>query len=171
MEKPQRAPKVSFSHFLKKFPVVELPVTLAEEAHHAFSSKNGPLPALMAEQFVLPLEGQAADDYTEFVPCMKIPETGEIHAVIYWRAGLLNYQYTLACFTQKGELIDKRIIAGTFSDGEVLTSSVATIDEDWTIYVVSGQVKSDEKDYDPSSSTAVKLELLPEGKIVNLDEE
>lgn len=169
MEKTEKPPKVSFSQFLKKFPAVELPVTLAEEAHHAFSSRNEPLPALMIEQYILPIEDQGPDDYTEYVPCMKIPDTGAFHAVVYWRAGLLNYQYTLACFTKKGELIDKRAIAGTFSDGDTLTTSVATIDEDWAIFIVSGQARSGDKDYDPSSSTAYKLELLPEGQIVNID--
>ncbi len=170
MDKTRQPPRISFSHFLEKFPEVELPVTLGEEAHHAFSRQNGPLPPLMIEQFILPLEEEEADDYTEFVPCMKIPETGEFHAIIYWRAGLLNYQYTLASFTKKGELIDKRIIAGTFSDGDTLTTSVVTIDEEWTIYIVSGQSSSGDKDYDAASSTAYKLELLPEGRIVNLNE-
>ncbi len=171
MEKTQKPPRVSFSHFLEKFPEVELPVTLAEEAHHAFSKQNDPLPLLMIEQFILPLEDQEVDDYTEFVPCMRIPETHDFHAVIYWRAGLMNYQYTLACFTKKGELIDKRVIAGTFSDGDVLTTSVATIDEDWSIYIVTGQSSPGEKNYDASSSTAYQLELLPEGRIVNLSSE
>lgn len=125
----------------------------------------------MIEQFILPLEDQEVDDYTEFVPCMRIPETHDFHAVIYWRAGLMNYQYTLACFTKKGELIDKRVIAGTFSDGDVLTTSVATIDEDWSIYIVTGQSSPGEKNYDASSSTAYQLELLPEGRIVNLSSE
>ncbi|MCB0592773.1 MAG: hypothetical protein H6557_11415 [Lewinellaceae bacterium] len=168
MEKTKKPPMVSFSHFLEKFPVVELPITLAEEAHHAFSLKNDPLPALMIEQFILPLEVREVDDYTEFIPCMRIPDTQEFHAIIYWRAGLLNYQYTLACFTKKGELIDKRVIAGTFSDGQALTASVATIDEDWIISVVSGEAGAGQKLYDPSSSTAYQLELLPEGRIVNV---
>ncbi|MCO6493984.1 MAG: hypothetical protein J5I98_36530 [Phaeodactylibacter sp.] len=170
MEKTTKPPRVSFSHFLEKFPEVELPVTLAEEAHHAFSLRNDPLPPMMIEQFILPLEEREMDDYTEFVPCMKIPETHDFHAIIYWRAGLMNYQYTLACFTKKGELIDKRVIAGTFSDGHTLTNSVATIDEDWTISIVSGQTRSGEKDYDASSSTAYQLELLPEGQIVNISD-
>ena len=79
----------------------------------------------------------------------------------------MNYQYVLVTFTKKGILIDKRVIAGTFSDGEVLTQSVATIDEDWAIQVVSGQGKADETRYNASSSTAYQLELLPEGRIIN----
>lgn len=169
MDKPNRQPKASFSQFLEKFPVIPLPATLAEEAHHAFSQKNDPLPTLMIEQFVLPIEGQPMDDYTEFVPCMRIPETHDFHAIIYWRAMLMSYQYTLATFTKKGELIDKRVIAGTISQGETLTTSVATIEDDWKIYIVSGQNQTSRaKGFDPANSTANQLELLPEGKITEL---
>ncbi|MCB0568957.1 MAG: hypothetical protein KDC66_04305 [Phaeodactylibacter sp.] len=167
MEQTKQPPKINFAHFLGKFPEVELPVTLGEESHHAFSQENEPMPPMMIEQFILPVEQAPADDYTEFVPCMKVPKTGDFHAIIYWRAGLLNYQYTLATFTNKGEWIDKRVIAGTFSDGETLTTSVATIDEDWMIYIVSGNAGGNGTAYDASSSTAYKLELLPDGKIAN----
>ena len=170
MERITKPPRVSFSSFLEKFPEVDLPIILAEEAHHAFSQQNEPLPPLMIEQFILPLEEREMDDYTEFVPCLRIPDTHEFHAIIYWRAGLMNYQYTLACFTKKGELIDKRIIAGTFSDGKALTNSVATLDEDWTISIVSGQSMPGQKNYDAAASTAYQLELLPEGQIVDVSE-
>lgn len=166
MDKTQRRPRVSFSHFLEKFPEVPLPITLAEEAHHAFSQKNDPLPSPMIEQFILPLEQQPADDYTEFVPCMRIPETHDFHAIIYWRAMLMSYQYKLVSFSKKGEVIDQRVIAGTFSQGHTLTTSVATIEDDWMIYIVSGQSHSNQKmGFDPSKSTANRLELLPEGRI------
>jgi hypothetical protein len=168
-EKKPKAPKVSFSHFIQKFPEVELPIILAEEAHHAFSQQNEPLPGLMVEQFILPIEQEPIDEFTEFVPCVRIPETHDFIAIIYWRAGLMNYQYSLVTFTKKGELIDKKVIGGTYSNGETLTTSVATLDEDWTIYIASGQ--SQQGNFEPSASTAYQLELLPEGHIINLDEE
>lgn len=161
--------KINFSGFLKKFPEVELPATLGDETHHQFSQENEPLPALMVEQFILPLEETPMDEFTEFIACFKIPETHEFHALVYWRAGLMNYQYKLATFTKKGELIDKRVIAGTFSDGNTLTKSIATIDEDWEIFIISGQAGTDrQKNYDASTSTAYKIELLPDGKIKNI---
>lgn len=161
--------KINFSHFLEKFPEVELPATLGDETHHQFSRENAPLPGLMVEQFILPLEEMPADEYTEFIACFRIPDTHEFHGVVYWRAGLMNYQYKLVTFTKKGELIDQRVIAGTFSDGNTLTKSVATIDEDWTIFIISGQAGADrEKKYDASASTAYKLELLPDGTIKNI---
>ena len=160
--------KVSFAHFLEKFPELPLPITLNNEAHHAFSRENDPLSPLMIEQYILPLEDLVVDEFTEFVACFRIPETHGFHAVVYWRASLLDYQYKLATFTRKGELIDIRIIAGTFSDGETLIQSFATIEEDWEILVVSGQVKTGQKEpYDASSSTTYSLELLPDGTIIN----
>ena len=159
---------ISFDHFLECFPEVKLPMTLGEDSHHDFSRSNEPLNKLMIQQYILPLDDGPVDEYTEFIACLRIPETYEFHAIIYWKAGLMTYQYSLVTFTKKGLLIDKRVIAGTFSDGNMLTKSMATIDEDWIIYVVSGQASSSKSAYDASSSTAYKLELLPDGKIINI---
>ncbi len=163
----QKTDKIKFEHFIEKFPEIDLPITLGENTHHQFSGQNPPLPALMIERFVLPLE-KDVDELTEFVACFRIKETSNFHAIVYWRAGLMNYIYTLATFTQKGLLIDKRVIAGTFSNGQLLTQSVATIDEDWLIVIASGQSDSSAAEYDASTSTTYQLELLPDGKIVNV---
>jgi hypothetical protein len=165
MEKTSPKPKISFAHFLEKFPEVALPVIFAEEAHLAFSSQNEPLPPLMISQYILPLEEKPADDYTEFVPCLKIPATENFHAIVYWRAGLLNYSYGLATFSKDGQVIDKCTIAETFSDGQAVITSVATIDEDWIIYVVSGRSGAAPGDFDPADSAVAKLELMPDGTI------
>jgi hypothetical protein len=162
-----KLPKVDFRHFLEKFPEVELPITLGEEAHHDFSLTNDPLPTLMIAQYIDLIEGGESDELTEFIACFQIPETGEFYAVVYWKAELMAYQYVLATFSKKGVLIDKRTIAGTYSDGKTLTQSVATIDEDWTIHIVTGQTAVERRVYDASSSTAYELEILPDGQIVN----
>ena len=161
----QKQQNIKFDHFLEKFPEIDFPITLGEDTHHSFSQKNDPLPALMINRYILPLE-EGIDELTEFVPCFRIINTKNFHAIVYWRAGLMNYQYVLATFTQKGLLIDKHVIAGTFSDGRVLTQSVATIDEDWIISIASGQSLNESADYDAATSTAYQLELLPDGKIV-----
>lgn len=166
MNKKQQPPRIDFNQFVGKFPEVPLPVTLAEDSHHHFSKLNEPLPLLMVQQFLSPHEDEI-DELTEFVPCLSIPQTYDFHAIIYWRASLMNYQYTLATFTKKGDLIDKKVIAGTFSDGKMLINSVATLDEDWVIYVASG--KSQDGVFEPTQSTAYQLELLPEGIIIKLD--
>jgi len=48
-----------------------------------------------------------------------------------------------------------------------VTKSLVTIDPDWMIYVVTGQLESVDITYDATQSRAFDLELLPDGKIVN----
>ncbi len=158
-------PSARLDALLEFFPTVQLPVTLTDETHLEFSSANEPLPALLIEQFILPYELEEFDDMTEYIACFRIPETHDFHAIVIWRAGLMSYTYSLMTFTKKGELIDKRVIAGTFYDGTHLTQSVATIDEDWEILVMTGQTIGNER-YNPANSRVTRLELLPEGQII-----
>lgn len=163
-----KEPKISFKHFLTKFPEVELPVTLTDEVLRDFSANNDPLPPLMLAQFILPLEGvEEMDEFTEYIACLRIPKTLDFHAIIYWKGALMDYQYILATFTKKGELIDRRVIAGTYSDGSTLIKSVATIDNDWIIYVVSGKSAAQDPTYDATKSNAFNLELLANGQIID----
>ncbi len=162
--------KLNFGHFLEKFPEIELPITLTEESARAFSQTNDPLSAHLIQEFILPLELDEVDELTEYVACVRIPETQGFFAVIYWKAALLNYQYVLATFSKTGDLIDRKVIAGTYSDGEVLVQSVATIEEDWIIYVVSGKKPANATSYDASSSKSFNLELLATGEIIKSDE-
>lgn len=145
-----------------------MPVTLGDESHHEFSRRNDPLPTRAIEQYIEPLEPPETEQgLTEYIACFRIPDTHEFIAVVYWRAHLMDYRYKLATFTKSGRLIDTQIIAGTFSDGKTLTRSVATINEDWEILIVSGQSEVGREDkYDASSSTTHQLELLPDGTIV-----
>jgi hypothetical protein len=158
----QKELKISFDHFLEIFPEIDLPITLSDDSAIEFSKKNDPIPALMIGQFI----DAEQDDFTEYIACLRISKTDDFHAIIYWKAALLSYQYVLATYTKNGQLIDKSVIAGTYSDGKSLTKSVATIDEDWIIYIVSGQTAADAPTYDPSTSNAFNLELLATGEII-----
>ena len=162
--------KLKFDLYLSKFPEIKLPLVLGDEVHREFSKTNQPLNQELILQFIQPFEDIVADEFTEWIPCFRIPETYDFHAVVYWRAGLMDYQYILMTYTKTGDLIDQRAIAGTFSDGKVLTQSVATLDEDWIISIASGQADAEQSDYNASSSRAYQLELLPEGRIVNVVE-
>ena len=166
-----KSTQVSLDQFIDIFPELELPITLNDEVHHIFSQKNGPVPKLIVDQYFSYLEETDPQELTEYVACFRIPATHEFHGLVYWKAGLMNYEYTLVTISKKGEVIDKKVIAGTYSDGNKLLTSVATIDEDWIIYVVSGQSQSTSDNYDPTSSTAFKLEILPEGNIIQLEDE
>jgi len=161
-----RKEKISFKGFIKRFPAVELPIILGNDTHHTFSSNNPPLPALYIDSFISLIEGPIEEDFMEIIPCFSIPDTEEFHAIVYWKAGLMDYQYILATYTKQGVPIDRRVIGGTFSDGKVLAQSVATIDADWTIHVVTGNSNLQEEEYDATTSTAIEIDLLIDGNIV-----
>ena len=159
-------PQIPFEQFLALFPVLPLPITLTEELAIEFSKENDVLPAAAIEQFILPMEPDA-DELTEFVPCFRIPKTEHFHALVYWKAGLLRYEFVLLTFTHKGVLIDYRSLAGTFAEGNTVTQSVATIDEDWVVTIVAGQAPAERGAlYDASGSKTIILEVAPNGAII-----
>ena len=148
--------------FLAAFPKIQLPVTLTPDLIHVFSQNNDPLPQSLAENFLLPL-GEEADEFTEFVPCFSLPDTEGFHAVVYWKASLMHYSYILLTLDKNGALIDRAVLSGTFADKNALVQSVATIEEDWDIVVMSGKA-SVEAEYDATSSKMTTMELLPDGR-------
>jgi hypothetical protein len=147
---------------------VELPVILGEESHHEFSRRNDPLSEMMIETFIAPWETDDIDfELTEYIACFRIANTKDFHALVYWRAGLMDYRYVLATYSKTGKMLDSRVIAGLYSDGQTLIQSVATIDEDWGISIASGQSDAKSGDFDPSASTQYTLELMEDGSIAN----
>ena len=120
--------KPTFRQFLNKFPEITLPITLTEESHLEFSRQNEPLAKEMIEEFIFSIEQSDFDEFTEFIPCVKIPDTHGFHAIVYWRAGLLDYEYTLATFTEKGQFVDKKFIAGNFDEYPIWIARYSTSD-------------------------------------------
>ncbi|MEM7571750.1 MAG: hypothetical protein AAF433_02565 [Bacteroidota bacterium] len=156
--------------FLDRFLEIELPVTISQDTINDISKVSKPLPPEMVGEYLIPFEeGQVNDEYTEFVACFQLPVQQNFRALVYWRADLLQYHYVLVTLEKKtGKLIDRRVIAGTtYVEGE-LTQSSAAIREELTIYVVSGQGSVEEYDYKASGSTASRLQISKEGKIMEL---
>ncbi len=158
----------TFTDFLGRFPLIELPTTLGEESHHIFSSENDPIPIQIIDTFILPIENEESNPLTEYIACFQLPMPQGFHAIVYWKAELLNYQYKLVTFDTKGNKVDERVIAGTTYLDDELTQSVAIIKEDLQIYVVSGQSQIELEEYKASSSTANRFQLSTNGKIVEL---
>ena len=163
-------PTATFADFAAKFPELELPLTFTAETVQLISNAIPPLPGEMIEQFLIPIEPGRTDELTEFVACLRLPEAEEYVGLVYWRADLLQYHYTLATFKPKsGELIDRQVIAGTSYDGAELTETQALLNETLMIYQVSGQSEAaDNFDYRASSSTARRFQVAASGKIVEL---
>lgn len=163
------AQQPTFDAFLSYFPPVELPFTLGEDTHHLFSGENLPLPALIIAHFILPIEEMMeTDDLIEFVPCFALPTGTAFHAIVYWKADLLDYQYRLATFSKQGQLIAARTIAGMTYDGEEITQTMASIQDDMVIYMVSGQQQAGTIDYTAAASTATRLQVATDGTITEL---
>lgn len=161
---------INFEKFLTLFPEVELPITLSTDTHLEFSKHNLAIPAAMMDEY---LSSVLDDELTEYIACFKIPNTESFHAIVYWRAGLMEYEYYLSTYDKVGNLLDKRVISGTKSNNEQLVRSVATIEADWLINVVEGTefFKEDgESVFNPQSSRVYNLELLANGEIAVADE-
>ncbi|MBC6996358.1 hypothetical protein QWY85_20085 [Neolewinella lacunae] len=162
-------PLIRFEHFLEQFPELELPMTFTEETVRAISRETPPLSPRVIDQFILPVEPGMADELTEFVACLRLPEADEYAGVVYWRADLAQYHYTLVTFNPNTqELIDRMVIAGTSYDGAEVLQSQAVLTEALVIYQVSGQSGGGDYDYQAASSTARRFQIAESGKIVEL---
>ena len=155
---------IGFDQFVDFFPEVDLPVTLTEESSLDFSRLNTPFSGEAVAKFIIPIEAET-DEYTEYLPCFRLKNVGNIHALVYWKAGLLNYEYKMVTFDSDGMLIDGKVIAGTITNQETIVRTVSTIDEDWIIHTVVGQqeVNTNKLSTDSKSYT---LELLATGEII-----
>lgn len=148
---------------LKHFPIIEPPITLSEEVTPKFSAENPPLSQkLIAETFA---RWDKFDEYTELVPCLQLKVDGPFYAIVYWKGSLMTYEYILATLDEEGILINKKVIAGTISNGQTIKTSVATIDEDQCIYSMVGEQRDGAEEYNPTHSSAYKFEILPDGDI------
>lgn len=165
MENITSTRRFPFPEFVAKFPPVSMPVTLGEETHHAFSTENEPLSDGLIRQYILPYESAEADEFTEFVPCFAIDDTDKFIALVWWRASLLEYEYVLATFTDKGEMIDRKTIAFTRVREGKIQRAVASIDEEWEIFIAEGTSAGADEAFDPGTSHTFRLEILPDGQI------
>lgn len=158
----------AFFDFVAKFPPVPMPVTLGEDTHLVFSRENEQIPLDMVAQFIHPLDpdGAADEEFTEYVPCFAIDETQQFIALVWWKATLLNYEYMLCTFTDKGQLIDRKVIAFTKVEDGKIRRAVATIDEDWVIFIAEGVADPKHDLLDPTTSRTYDVEIMSNGEIV-----
>jgi hypothetical protein len=158
-----------FQTFVSFFPPVSLPVTLSDDTHHTFDTENNVLPPSAIAQFILPAEGEESKpgSFAEYIPCFSLEDTGAFTALVWWRADLLDYTYYLATFDKEGQLVHCRPIAFTRVSEDRIHRAVATIDEEWVIYIASGSTPTAENTlFDPTTSQIREMEIMPNGEIV-----
>lgn len=156
--------QIRFADFLDRFEEVEWPVVLTEESYQEFSRQNRPLPQLLIEAFLSPFEH--IDEHTEFIPCLKWEITKDIMALVYWKAGLLNYSYILAIYNPLGYQIDRQAIAGADYDTAKVVRRVATIVTDRSIHVLEGAEDLKTGTFDPLDTDRYAMEISDTGEII-----
>ena len=155
----------AFKNFLKHFSKEKLPITLSDSHISYFDRNNPPLHEDAIRQFIKQGENED-DELTEYIACCLIPGTGNFHGVVYWRGMMLEYDYLLATYDQNGLLINKKVIAGVRSDGQNVHRTVATIEEDWIINIIAGELINNQELYNPLKSKMMVMELLANGEII-----
>ena len=157
----------TFADFVAKFPPVSVPLTIGEDSHHTFSTENDPLSEAMIAQFIHPAEGVEEDDeFTEYVPCFSIADTPNFVALVWWKAALLDYTYSLATFTPQGALISRKEISHTRVENGSVSRSVVTINEEWELTIAEGASPDGNLLFDPGSMRTRYLEIMANGEIV-----
>jgi len=159
--------------FYDFFPEVALPVTVSETTINYYSVNNKALPKELIDTYLVDQALFFADqdqpdpleDIEEFIPCFRLPQKEKYHAIVYWKAGLMKYEYILRTFDLKGKLISKQIIASTSSDGQFIRHIVATITDELEIYLMGGDATVNDL-YDASSSIELAFEIDEDGFIM-----
>lgn len=162
--------KISLKQYFKFYPILELPVLLTEDVAIEFSRKNKPLSLEAVEEFIIPIETEI-DEFTEFVPCFRLPETELFTGIVYWKASLLKKEYLMVTYDLKGNFICRRSLASSFLEEENIKKSVARIDENMTISIVAGHNDSSAKEYDPKQSKVFKIDISDDGQLIFATEE
>ena len=160
-----------FETFLSYFPEIELPVTLTDESIDHISASNDALPDQLIYEVLKQWDTAEDDEFTEYVACFRW-ENEKFHTIVYWKAGLLKYEYFLVTVDLKGNLIAKKSLCGTIVDGDVIKKSVARIEDESIINIVAG-ANFDAIEYSGEKSQSFTWEIMPNGEIVfhNLIEE
>jgi hypothetical protein len=155
--------KVNFTNYLGRFPEIELPVTLRDDSNHDFEA-NPPLQDEMIDQYITRYEAVEMDDFTEYMACFQLPKSEKFQALVYWKAGLMNYDFVIATYSKDGNMIDKKAIAGIKVVGQDITRSIATINDDLAINIAEG-MEINGGDFNADTTKARRYQIVDNGLI------
>ena len=150
--------------FVRFFPEAELPVMVSQDQLLEFSEINEPFSAHFLQE-IMPLWENEPDEFTEFIPCFHLPVQENYLGLVYWKGGLLKYEFILVTIDKKGDLISRKPIASTIADGDTIKQSAAYIDNDLNITILAGQNREGEL-YDSSLTQKFSMEILFNGEII-----
>lgn len=159
---------IDLEQLLNYFPEIQLPIVLSEDLAVTFSSSNIPIPLELVGTTLAKWE--PIDEFTEVVPCFSFSLNEKCDAIVYWVCSLMTYEYNLITIYERNKLVNKKVIAGTISNGQTIKRSIARIDDEFNIHCMVGESLINEK-YSPDHSKSYGFEILPDGLIVASDEQ
>lgn len=159
-----KIPAAHFAEFIDFFPLLEPPFSLLPDISQ-IPSDGLPLPSMLVDVYILPIEGTEADEYTEYVPYGRIKGTKDFHAIIYWKAGVMQYEFVLVTFTLDGDPISHAIVSGMRADENGILHSVAVIQEDLGIIIAEGLAGEEEELEDLSQTNTYQMTIESNGQI------
>ena len=160
----KKRPEAQFAEFIDFFPALELPVSLLPDTGQ-IPSDPLPLPGLLQDRFILPFESDEVDEFTEYIPYGRLAGMRDFEAVIYWKAGVLRYEYILATYSLQGEPLSHAIVGGLRYEEEGVLHSVAVIHPDLSIIIAEGMAQTDDEGMDPDQTQTYQMTILPTGMI------
>jgi hypothetical protein len=159
-----KIPQALFAEFIEFFPLLELPFSLLPDISQ-ISAGSLPLPAILIDAYILPFEGDEVDEFTEYIPYGRITGTKDFHALIYWKASVMQYEFILATYSNTGDLLNHAIIGGLRSDQEGILHSVAVIDQNLSITIAEGLTLEEEESLDLNKTNTYQMAIRPDGFI------
>ena len=160
-----KVPTASFTEFIDFFPLLKLPFSLLPDLEQ-IPADPVPLPEILLAAYILPFEGDEVDEYTEYIPYGKIEGTKDYHALVYWKAGVLKYEFILATYQLDGQPTSHAIIGGIRYEEEGTIHSVAIIHEDFRITIAEGLAEEKTMAIQPEETQSYFMAIKPSGEII-----
>jgi len=156
-------PSADFTEFIEFFPRLKPPFSLLPDISQ-IPSFSLPLPGALLDAFILPFEGEEVDEFTEYIPYGRIEGPKDYHALIYWKAGVMQYEFILATYSLEGAPLSHAIIGGLRSDDHGLLHSVAVVHEDMSLTIAEG-VATEEEEIDLDQTNTYQMTIESTGQI------
>jgi len=160
-----KVPTARFTEFIEFFPLLTTPFSLLPDLQQ-IPSDPIPIPGVLQDAYILPFEGDEVDQFTEYIPYGKIENTKAFHALIYWKTGILKYEYILATYGQDGQPISHAIIGGIRYESEGTIHSVAVINENLQITIAEGLVEENSDTIQAGETQSYLMAIKPTGEII-----
>ena len=153
------------------FPLAKLPFVLQEGSEHDFGLVNEQLPLPVLEELLAPYLPFELNDFTEILPGFHWRSAEGGYLLVFWAAQLMRYSFFIFSYSKEGVYLDNAEVAGLFSEDEILVRRMANILNPNLIHIIEGVHDATHIKVNPMSTAKWEIELLKDGKFIQLDAE